>query len=136
MDCLTVIDQDMRLKSRVNELQQGLAQCNSRDKAKMQYDCMRLWQRQESGWRRFCVFDSEPCCQTALQKILQLTQRPYFKFCKALAEGFLEPPEDMRQSQKQKSLGASSDAAIAAHVLLTWTHDNIAEQFCRERCLC
>ena len=127
MECLTVIDQDMRLKSRVNELQQGLAQCNSRDKAKMQYDCMRLWQRQESGWRRFCVFDSEPCCQTALQKILQLTQRPYLKFCKALADGFLEPPEDMRQSQKQKSLGGSSDAAMAAHVLLTWTHDNIAE---------
>ena len=128
-DCLTVIDQDIRLKSRLSELQQGLAQAKRDDKAKLQFDCMRLWQRQTSGWRRFWVFDSEPCCKTALQQILQIGHKPYLKFCKALADGFMEPPVDMRESQSQRNLGsaAANKAAIAAHVLLTWTHDNLAE---------
>jgi hypothetical protein len=128
MDCLAVMQQDKQLKGRLDELKTGLAEATLRDKAKLQHDCMRSWQSDTSGWRGFKAFGVEPCCQKSLQKMLQLGHKTYLKFCHNLNEGFLEPPQDMRQTQHQRSFSnVAAQAEAAANALLKWCHDNMAE---------
>ena len=128
MECHDTIMQDKQLKRRLEDLDAGLRDAPPHDKAKLQYDCMRVWQRQDSGWRRFSVFGTEPCCQKTLQKILQMGHKTYLKFCKSINEGFMEPPTDARHTQHQRSLGKVGAAATtAANTLLKWIYENMAE---------
>ena len=127
MDCFTAMQQDKHLKARLDELKAGLAEATSRDKTKLQYDCMRSWQSQTSGWRRFKIF-GEPCCQKSVQQVLQISHKTYLKFCHNLNEGFMDPPEDMRHTQNQRSFSkVGAQAETAANTLLKWCHDNMAE---------
>ena len=128
MACLANIAQDPVLQAKMQEIEVGLAEANPHDRDKLQYDCMRLWQRAESGWRRFSAWGREPVCKSALQRILGLGNTKYPKFCKALAEGFKDPPQDMRRTQHQKSLSKTATEAItAANTLLSWVYENMAE---------
>eukprot|EP00435_Cladocopium_sp_Y103_P074937 s296_g52.t1 len=129
MDCLTAIRQEPALAARISELDAGLETAASRqEKKKLQYDCMKTWQSQEAGWRRFSIFGTEPCCQKALQKVLHMTEHVYLTLCQCLKDGFMDPPADMRHTQKQRSMRkAGHEAVAAAQALLTWIHDNMAE---------
>ena len=129
LDCLVAIRQDTMLTARLSELDAGLESATNRqEKRKLQYDCMKAWQTQEAGWRRFCIFGTEPCCQKALQQVLRMTHSAYITLCQSLKAGFMDPPADMRHTQKQRSMGkAGHEAVAAAHSLLTWIHDNMAE---------
>jgi hypothetical protein len=129
MDCSATIQQDKALKARLSELDAGLNTATDRhEKAKLQYDCMKAWQTLDSGWRRFSVFGTEPCCQTALQRVLGMSHKVYLKFCDNLKQGFIDPPVDMRLTQNQRSTGkAAHEQVAAANALLTWVHENMAE---------
>lgn len=127
LNCLAQIAADPRLSTRVTELQCGLREAGAaHDRNKLQYDCMRMWQKETGGWRRFSLFGAEPCCQAAIQNILLLSKPKYVKFCQTLSQGFIEPPTDMRKVQNQKGL-RQQPANTAAYQLLLWVHENMAE---------
>ena len=129
LHCWESMQEDQKMQIKIQELHEGLAFAKPHDKAKLQYDCMRQWQKQASGWRRFSAFGVEPCCQKAMQSLLQMGHTRYLRFCKALADGYMEPPEDLRQTQRQNNLGSgvSSQAVSASNVLLAWTYETMAE---------
>lgn len=128
MSCYDALLENQRLKLRVQELQEGLRDARPHDRNKLQFDCMRVWQTQDSGWRRFHAFNAEPLCQTSVQRLLGMGKGKYSKYCQALADGYLEPPADLRHTQHQRDLGKlASEATSACHTLLAWLHETIAE---------
>ena len=102
MGCLSNIQADRNLKNRYDELVAALNDTTMADKDKLRYDMLRLWQQVSStpGWRRWKAWGIEPCCRGAMRHILQLSQAKMVKFCKHLADGFMEPPVDMRRTHQ------------------------------------
>ena len=134
MDCLGSIAADRDLTHRLDELRAGLGDgtASTADKEKARYDVLRMWQLSSSttGWRRWKAWGVQPCCRNAIKKMLHLSEAKLCKFCKHLAQGFMDPPVDMRRTQHQRAganLKAVTDSRQSAETLLQWVYENMAE---------
>ena len=96
--------------------------------AKVKYDCLRHWQSQSFGWRRFCAWGI-PLCGKAACEVLSLSHKMYTTWCKHLSDGHREPPADQRKTQRNL-LEKNVQAGCNANVLLTWLYEHVAEQLC------
>ena len=104
MNCLQSIYEDINLKTRADELKAGLSEQESSkdDLDRLRYDVMRTWQLEgksrSSTWRRFQAWGVQALCSKALCHLLNMGSTVYSKFCKHLAEGFRDPPVDLRHT--------------------------------------
>lgn len=136
MNCLQSIYEDINLKTRADELKAGLSEQESSkdDLDRLRYDVMRTWQLEgksrSSTWRRFQAWGVQALCSKALCHLLNMGSTVYSKFCKHLAEGFRDPPVDLRHTQQQRRVASSHDpnpARLEADMLLAWVYDHMAE---------
>lgn len=126
--CLQVLGESAAAERGWRELKMCLT-ATAQDKleaAKVKYDCLRHWQAQNFGWRRFCAWGI-PLCGKAACQVLSLSHRMYTTWCKHLSEGHREPPADQRKTQKSL-LEKNVQAVCNANLLLTWLYEHVAEQ--------
>ena len=124
MGCLEAIQESPQASKGIKELQMLFDTTDSQAELdQLKYDCLRHWQSAEHGWRRFCIFGL-PCCVRAVQDLLKVSRNVQVKRCKHLQEGNRLPPADQRKTKTNTKL---SPQVAAAHALLAWLWNNVAE---------
>ncbi|CAJ1370296.1 unnamed protein product [Effrenium voratum] len=126
--CLAALDESPELCTRAEEVRVAFQSSRVEDLAKLRYHCLAAWQSKPSGWRHFRAWGM-PLCKNAVCSLLHMGSTMYSKFTKHIAEGYIDPPMDLRRTQcQQRTTGQStSDATVAADTLLRWIHENMAE---------
>lgn len=121
--CVMALAESVMAMKGQKELKMCLSMIQDKYEAdRVKYDCMRHWQTDEHGWRRFIAWGL-PLCSKALEDVLDISHAKLTKFCKHLKEGNREPPADLRKTKQQEA----DPKIMNCHLLLGWLYDNVAE---------
>ena len=128
--CLAAINESQAFAFHTSELQTALTAGSKAQKEMLQFNCLKHWGQDSGpeetvkgpGWRKF-KFLGLPLCVTAACQILKLPIWKFKSLTKQIKDGKMLPDQSLKQSQIQKEKFATDKA----NVLLSWLHQNVAE---------
>lgn len=120
--CLNAIAESEAWTQRVSEIRQALDAGTKAQQANLQFVCLRAWQANQHGWRKY-NFAGLPLCVQAATTILRLPAWKFKRFQGQIADGKLAPDQSLKDTQKQREQRAMK----SANILLSWLHQTVAE---------